>query len=213
MNNMKGKEKNENSHKILYIHGLSSSGSSGTAERLRKFLPGDTIFSPDLPIEPQEAMAMLRQLAEREQINLVIGTSMGGMFAQKLHGYNKILVNPSSHVSRSMRKKLGKNEFFSPRTDGATHYEITENLCDRYEDLERTQFDNITDHEREITLGLFGIADDVANCSEEFRQHYAKISRFNGGHRLTEREIRDVLLYEIEKFRKHELEPNLDSCN
>ena len=197
--------------KILYIHGLSSSGASSTASTLRKFLPDDTIFSPDLPIEPQEAMAMLRQLVEREQIDLAIGTSMGAMFAQKLQGYNKILVNPSFHVSRSMRRKLGTNEFFSPRADGATHYEITEDLCDRYEELERTQFDNITDHEREITLGLFGAADEVVDCSEEFRQHYTRFSRFDGGHRLTERDIRNVLLYEIEKFRKHEQEPNLNN--
>ena len=41
--------------KILYIHGLSSSGNSGTAEHLRRLLPNDTIFSPDLPIEPMVA--------------------------------------------------------------------------------------------------------------------------------------------------------------
>ena len=42
--------------KILYIHGLSSSGNSGTAEHLRRLLPNDTIFSPDLPIEPMVAL-------------------------------------------------------------------------------------------------------------------------------------------------------------
>ena len=62
--------------KILYIHGLSSSGSSGTAELLRRYLPDDIIFSPDLPINPQEALTMLKELAERE----------GGMFAQKVRG-------------------------------------------------------------------------------------------------------------------------------
>ena len=72
--------------KILYIHGLSSSGSSGTAELLRRYLPDDIIFSPDPPINPQEALTMLKELAEREQIDLVIGSSMGGMFAHKLRG-------------------------------------------------------------------------------------------------------------------------------
>lgn len=187
---------------ILYIHGLSSSGSSGTAGRLRKYLPDDVIFSPDLPIEPQEALTMLQELVVREKINLVVGTSMGGMFAQKLRGCNKILVNPSFHVSHSMRKKLGINEFFSPRTDGATHYEITKELCDRYEALERTQFDNLTDEERAITVGLFGAADDVINCSEEFKNHYTQFSSFNGGHRLTENDIKFTLLDEIERFRK-----------
>ncbi len=187
--------------RILYIHGLSSSGSSGTAERLRRYLPDDTIFSPDLPVEPQETLTMLRELVEREQIDLVIGTSMGGMFAQKLRGCKKILVNPSFHVSRSMRGKLGINEFFSPRADGATRYEITEALCDRYEELESTQFDNLTDEEREMTLGLFGTADDVVNCSEEYRQHYTRFRLFNGGQRLSENDIKFTLLYEIEQYR------------
>ena len=34
--------------KILYIHGLSSSGASNTAETLRRLLPGVTVISPDL---------------------------------------------------------------------------------------------------------------------------------------------------------------------
>lgn len=188
--------------KILYIHGLSSSGSSGTVDRLRRFLPDDVIFSPDLPIEPQEALSMLKELVEREQIDLIVGTSMGGMFAQKLRSYNKILINPSFHVSRSMRGKLGVNEFFSPRADGMTHYEITEELCERYEKLELTQFENLSDKERELTLGLFGTTDDIVNCSEEYKHHYTRYRRFSGGHRLSENDIKNTLLPEIEKCRK-----------
>ena len=198
------------SMKILYIHGLSSSGSSGTADRLRRFLPNDIIFSPDLPIEPQEALTMLKELIEREHIDLVVGTSMGGMFAQKLRGVKKILVNPSFHVSRSMRAKLGINEFLSPRTDGATQYEITEELCDGYEKLENEQFDNLTDEKIEITLGLFGTADDVINCSEEYKLYYTRCRQFNGGHRLTEKDIKFTLLYEIEQYRKQIVKLEVD---
>lgn len=188
--------------KILYIHGLSSSGSSSTADSLRHYLRDDTILTPDIPIDPQEALTMLQELVEREGVDLVIGTSMGGMFAQRLRGYNKILVNPSFHVSRSMRSKLGINKFLSARADGATHYEITKELCDRYEELERTQFEGITDAEREITLGLFGIADDVVNCMNEYQQHYTRCDWFNGGHRLSEDNIKFTLLYDIEKYRE-----------
>lgn len=192
------------SMRILYIHGLSSSGASDTADKLRRYSPDDIIFSPDLPVEPQEALTMLRELAEREQIDLVIGTSMGGMFAQKLRGYNKILVNPSFHVSRTMRGRLGVNEFFSPRADGAIQYEITEGLCDRYEELERSQFDGLTDEERENTLGLFGVADDVVNCLEEYKQHYTRFRQFRGGHRLSEYDIKFKLLFEVEQYRPQE---------
>ena len=45
--------------KILYVHGFGSSGSSGTVARLREVLPGANVVAPDLPIHPEEALAML----------------------------------------------------------------------------------------------------------------------------------------------------------
>lgn len=53
--------------KMLYVHGLSS---SGTADRLRRYLPDDVIFSPDLPVEPDEALVLLQDLVKREGIDL-----------------------------------------------------------------------------------------------------------------------------------------------
>lgn len=123
--------------KILYIHGLSSSGNSGTAERLRRLLPDDIIFSPDLPVEPLEALEMLKQLVTEEGIELMIGTSMGGMFAQKLRGIRKILVNPSFHVSQSMRRKLGVNKFFSERQDGFQNMRLLRNCVTGMKGLKR----------------------------------------------------------------------------
>lgn len=180
--------------KILYIHGLSSSGSSSTAQRIRTLLPQAIVYSPDLPIEPDEAVALLRKIADQEHVDIVIGTSMGGMFAQKLRGYPKIMVNPSFHVSRTMRRRIGMNPFFSERENGEKEYEITEELCERYEALEREQFKNLTEKEIQLSVGLFGTQDDTVNCLNEYRQHYRSFKTFKGGHRLTEENIRQVIL-------------------
>lgn len=120
-------------NKILYIHGLSSSGSSSTTRNLQALLPDYSVLSPDLPVAPQEALDMLWHLCELEQPQLIIGTSMGGMFAQQLRGYKKILVNPAFHVSEFMRTQIGVHEFLNPRRNGETHYEITSDLCDAYQ--------------------------------------------------------------------------------
>ena len=144
---------------------------------------------------------MLKRLVKEEKINLVIGTSRGGMFAQKLQGTYKILVNPSLHVSRSMRCKLGINRFFSERQDGISEYEITPELCDRYEELEQTQCMAYSDEERDNTIALFGIGDDMVNCREEYCEHYTKYFSFPGGHRLTEDVIRKYVLPIIEQQR------------
>ena len=187
--------------KILYIHGLSSSGNSGTSERLRRLLPKDTIISPDLPVEPFEALEMLKKIVVEENVDLAIGTSMGGMFAQKLRGVHKILVNPSFHVSQSMRRKLGINSFFSERRDGISEYEITHELCDRYENLERSQFLDLPVSETDNTIGLFGTEDNIVNCKTEYLQFYCRHNEFQGGHRLNETVIRESLLPLIEQVR------------
>lgn len=60
-------------NKILYIHGLSSSGSSSTTRNLQALLPDYSVLSPDLPVAPQEALDMLWHLCELEQPQLIIG--------------------------------------------------------------------------------------------------------------------------------------------
>lgn len=153
---------------ILYVHGFASSGDSGTARTIQKYLPNCCVISPDLPINPDEAIGMLKRIANEEKIDVAVGTSMGGMFAQKLRGIPKVLVNPSFHVSESMRRKIGIVPFFKRRADGATEFEVTPALCDAYKNVETGQFDNLSDREISITYGLFGTNDDVVSCEAEY---------------------------------------------
>lgn len=180
--------------KIVYVHGLSSSGNSNTVNTLRKLLPNDNVLAPDLPIEPFEALSMLRELCSKEQPDVVIGTSMGGMFAQQLHGYRKILVNPAFHVSSFMRKNIGIHPFFNARVDGVDSYEVTSELSDQYELLESTQFAGITSFDIERTYGLFGVNDELVDCSLEYQKYYKHMMKFEGGHRLTSKDIELILL-------------------
>lgn len=179
---------------ILYIHGLQSSGQSGTAERLREMLPEATVFSPDIPVEADAAVNFIKDFVQNNNIGLVIGTSMGGMLAQLLRGIPKIIVNPSFHVSQSMRKKIGIVPFYSRRSDGATEYEITPELCDVFEKIEKNQFTNISELDITNTFGLFGTNDDVVNCRDEYLQHYSNCQTMVCGHRLTEEAVRNYLV-------------------
>lgn len=171
--------------KILYIHGLSSSGNSNTVSVLRELLPEEEIIAPDLPIDPFNALLLLYNICDKEDPSLVIGTSMGGMFAQQLHVYKKILVNPSFHVSSFMRKNIGVQPFFNYRRDGIMTYEITKELCDKYTNLESEQFTAITPFDIENTYGLFGRNDDLVNCYDEYLLYYKHSAFFEGGHRLS----------------------------
>ena len=187
---------------ILYIHGLSSSGSTHTVFTLRHLLPHDHVVAPDMPMDPDEAMALLWRCVKEEHIDLVIGTSMGGMFAQKMRGYAKIIVNPAFHVSELMRTELGMHEFFNPRQDGVQQFEITEALCDKYLQLEAPQFEGIDEEERAISYGLFGTEDELVNCQAEFKEHYDHIRLFKGEHRLNENVIKTYMVPLIGEIRK-----------
>ena len=69
---------------VLYVHGFASSGQSGTVTRLRTVMPQARVIAPDLPVNPHEAIALLHTLCEQEKPDLIIGTSMGGMYTESV---------------------------------------------------------------------------------------------------------------------------------
>ena len=116
---------------ILYLHGFGSSGQSSTVEYLKKSLPDHYhIEAPDIPVDPAEALPFLKRLCEEEHFSVIIGTSMGGMYAHQLPAdFARICVNPALHLSEiSDVMKVGTFDFFQPRKDGQTQYTITEEI-------------------------------------------------------------------------------------
>ena len=183
--------------KIVYIHGLSSSGSSGTVMALRRYLTGWRVVAPDLPIDPFEAMELLRATIEEEQPDIVVGTSMGGMFTQQLWGVPRIIVNPSFEMSRSLLfGKMGKNKYTSKRKDGATEFRVDKKVVEQFKLLEKTQFDGINENEKKLVWGLFGDKDPVVHFYPLMAELYGeeRCRWFNGEHRLNDKVVDKVLL-------------------
>ena len=169
--------------KILFIHGLASSGAYKMASSLRIIFKGSEVIAPDVPIEPSEALALLEGICSSEIPDLIVGHSLGGFWAQKLRGFRKVLVNPDFHVSRLLRSKIGVMEYLSPRRDGALSFEITEEICQGYEALEAVQFEGLDNSEITLTAGLFADHDEMVDCFEEFNSHYpCRGHRYPGTH-------------------------------
>lgn len=186
---MKGK-------KILYVHGFSSSGQSGTVVKIREMLPGATVVAPDLPLHPAEAMDLLHHTCETENPDLIIGTSMGGMYAEMLYGYDRILVNPAFQMGDTMLKHgmLGKNTFLNPRQDGVQEFIVTKSLVEEYKEITAKCFAGVTDEEsRDRVFGLFGDEDPVVHTRDLFSQHYRNAISFHGEHRMNDK----ILLHSV----------------
>lgn len=177
---------------VVYLHGLSSSGQSTTAQRLRRTLSKYEVISPDIPVQPEVAMTELKRLATLLRPDaIIVGTSMGGMFAQMFRGFRRILINPSFHTSRHLSEKIGQRlPFHNPRLDGAKDFEVSDKLVKKYEKMEARQFDpkygiiGRNPDSPELVSAFFGTRDAVVNCKEEYLEHYGDAIDFDGEHRL-----------------------------
>ena len=181
--------------KILYLHGFGSSGASGTVELLRKeFWRSEpahraVVVAPDIPLDPLVAMPMLEELAFEEMPDLVVGTSMGGMYAQQLHGFTRICVNPSFWPSKKYDLLyVGKHKWLNRRKDGETEFHVTKDIIAHFQEMEAHQFDGIDEVERIFCHGLFGDADEISALARPvFDRYYPGMAQtFEGGHRLND---------------------------
>lgn len=191
--------------KIIYFHGFGSSHASGTVEILRRELPNDEIVAPDIPVDPVDALPYLKQLCADENPDLVIGTSMGGMYAQQMRKYRRILVNPAFNMSTmSKGLKTGEHKFYNGRYDGAKTFKITKDIIQHHNLMERQQFKNISADEKDTCWCLVGLKDTtVTNAEAVFKKNYKAdhVIRFDGEHQLNDKVIKKVLLPLIEQMR------------
>ena len=181
----------------MYVHGFASSGSSGTVMALRRHFMGWRVVAPDLPVDPFEAMELLRRMVDEERPAVVIGTSMGGMYTQQLRGVPRIIVNPSFEMSRSLLfGKMGRNKYTSKRRDGATEFRVDKTLVERFKLMEKTQFDGITEEDKALVTGLFGDKDPVVHFRPLMASMYGeeRCLWFNGEHRLNDTVVKTVLV-------------------
>jgi predicted esterase YcpF (UPF0227 family) len=182
--------------KVMYVHGFGSSAQSGTVHRLREVLPQATIIAEDVPLHPQEAIMMLRQLCEEERPDLIVGTSMGGMYTEMLYGFDRIMINPALRIGDTMVSHglTGAQRFFSPRKDGVQDFIVTKALVKEYKDITTQNFAGVNDEEKGRVIGLFGDHDELVDTYDLFCEHYTTAIRFHGAHRMDDQSFMHSVL-------------------
>ena len=182
--------------KILYVHGFGSSGATGSAKGLRILLPKATVIAPDLPVRPTEAMELLHRVCEAEKPDMIIGSSMGGMYTEMLYGIDRLLVNPAFQIADTMAEHnmMGRVKFSNPRQDGATDFLVNKALQQEFREVSSHCFKGVNDQERSRVFALYGIHDDLVHTFDLFCEHYPQAIRFDGGHFLNDHVlVRSVL--------------------
>lgn len=104
---------------LLYLHGFRSSPRSTKAqlvqERIAQRHPGLTLWCPQLPPSPREAMARVMQgiASWPHERMAVIGSSLGGFYASwvaEQTGCRAAVLNPAVFPARDLAKYIGEHE-------------------------------------------------------------------------------------------------------
>ena len=183
--------------KILFLHGFFASGQCVPAAALRDAFKGEAIvITPDLPMHPQEAMAFIRQLIERERPDVLVGNSCGSFYAQMLasaQGLPALLGNPHFKMTEFLKPRIGAHQYKSPRMDGKQDFIIDEQLIAEFAEMEAHQFlekrDNSTPDSKPHIWGIFGDNDTLAHFEPLFLEHYDTSFHFPGAHTPTAEEV------------------------
>ena len=193
--------------KILFAHGFASSGASGTVMTLRQLLyaidPSITVIAPDLPVMPDDAIALLQKMAAEEQPDLMLGTSMGAFYLEQIRGVKRILVNPSFSMARLLTfGGMGRQEFRNKREDGAKDFKVDKEMIAQFKALEKNSFKGITPADKDMVWGFFGDKDKKVNHQKDFLKHYSRdhFTVFDGEHFLNDKILSRVILPTIRQL-------------
>lgn len=185
-----------NSSTILYIHGFGSDANSSTAKEISKGLGANHKVmthsfnnSYELVDTMIENIEVARKLIKDNNIDLVVGTSMGAFIAINCHDITKVINNPCMLPSEQLKLRAVP--------------EITDTELEKYKELESSLI--ISPFDKDNTYGLFGMNDELFSYIDLFKKKYnpKNIYTMDDRHQISNENIHNKLVpLIIEAIRK-----------
>ena len=190
--------------KILFLHGFFASGQCMPALALREaFDEKAEVITPDLPMHPKEALALIRNVTDRERPDVLVGNSCGSFYVQMVAPVVRIpalLGNPHFRMTEFLGARIGRHEYKSKRVDGIQVFTIDEPLIAEFAEMEAHQFDNYNPSYKDKVWGIFGEQDTLARFEPMFLEYYNRAFHFPGGHTPTAEEVKTWYVPLVEKL-------------
>ena len=121
----------------IYVHGLASGANAATGKTLSKRFDNFNWITTDFGEDLAANVRQLNECIQEHKPQLIVGTSMGGLTLLYADAPNavKIAINPALSIADCVRNTigLGIHPYFCKRLDGATEFELTEEMCKGYE--------------------------------------------------------------------------------
>lgn len=126
----------------MYIHGYGSNGNATKGQLLRKMLPNSRVISPTFDYDhasPWQIQEEIRQSIEKENVNMLVGSSFGGYHAlcatSFFHG-TVWAINPVHDVEATIRRAILGNSPAKKNNSDTMNF----SLLDIYKDFNEKVF-------------------------------------------------------------------------
>lgn len=172
--------------KILYIHGYNGSPQGRSFRLFQKYMSaydGQVIGMDYTQDDCAIALQEIRETIEREHIDLVIGSSLGGFLALLTTGIPRIVINPCYSPSAELPKLGPHNGLPAPSKE----------MVDTYAAFE-PRLKSFTDEERQLVTGYFAEDDELLGDTyrEMFEREISKPYTIPGGHHVAEEAVSEI---------------------
>jgi predicted esterase YcpF (UPF0227 family) len=173
---------------IVYLHGFASSGYSPKSQALIDRFGVDSVYHPDLPIDPDETIKVVSNIVKNAKSFPIVfvGTSLGGFWAHYFaHKYDAkcVLINPSVSPDITMQKRVNQ-----PVKHYKTNEDIivTNHMVNRFAEL-RNECDLL--YNGKLVNVFLAKDDDVIDYKDSvtyFKYNNSMTITEDGGHRYNQ---------------------------
>ena len=165
---------------ILYIHGYNGNMHGNSYIHLAQHSSWHNLHSIDYdPEQPEQAIQSIKQYVADNQIDLIIGASLGGFLAMHIFGVPRIVVNPCWNPAVEL-------PIVGYTGDTAVYERLLSHLLA-----------NINEEESRLCTGCFAASDELLGTryKSEFEKYFCHTFDISDGHRITDTSAKEIMMY------------------
>ncbi|OAV02518.1 YqiA/YcfP family alpha/beta fold hydrolase [Moraxella catarrhalis] len=185
--------------KLIYLHGLDSDSNAIKAQITQTYCqanyPNIEVVRPNLNRTPDEVVKLLKSLIADDQNTVLIGSSLGGYFANLLSdltGVPAVLLNPSIRPDISFRRFLDQNFDGHALSDKTVIYTTTGGWQITYGDLAWFERHRLAVKNPDLIKVLLKMGDELldAQATQAFydQKGVQVLAQAGGDHRISDYE-------------------------
>ncbi|MDO4511796.1 MAG: YqiA/YcfP family alpha/beta fold hydrolase [Bacteroidales bacterium] len=172
--------------KLLYIHGYNGSAEGSSCQLFRKYMPKDEWQVIGMDYDQNDcavALQQIRQTIDREGIDLVVGSSLGGFLTLLTTGIKRLVINPCYIPSAELPKLGPHNGLPAPSPQMIASYAAFE-----------PQLKQFSTEETNLITGYFAEDDELLGDRYEgdFCDDIHGYNVIPGGHHVSEEAVKMI---------------------